>query len=142
MAKLKAKVRQRIDQKIQKIEHEIDDVIHPKKHDASKHYQSVLHYIAKHYGQNITLAHLASQAGISPYHFSRLFKQTIGQSPHQFVMAYRVEQAKKMLADLTRPMVDIAHICGFADQAHFSRVFKQIQGHTPKDWRHLQEMAK
>ncbi len=101
----------------------------------SKHYKRVLDYIAKNYGQNIALEDMATEAGISPFHFSRLFKQTIGQSPHQFVMAYRVEQAKKMLADLDRPMIDIAHACGFSDQAHFSRVFKQIQGNTPKSWR-------
>ena len=101
----------------------------------SKHYKRVLDYIAKNYGQNIALEDLATEAGISPFHFSRLFKQTIGQSPHQFVMAYRVEQAKKMLTELDRPMIDIAHACGFADQAHFSRVFKQIQGSTPKNWR-------
>ena len=104
----------------------------------SKHYKHVLDYIAKNYGQNIALKDLAGEAGISPFHFSRLFKQTIGQSPHQFVMAYRVEQARKMLTDLDRPMIDIAHSCGFSDQAHFSRVFKQIQGNTPKSWRQSQ----
>ena len=101
----------------------------------SSHYKRVLDHIANHYGQTITLETMAMQAGISPFYFSRLFKQTIGQSPYQFVMAYRVEQAKKMLSDLTQPMIDIAHACGFSDQAHFSRVFKQMQGITPKHWR-------
>lgn len=107
----------------------------------SKHYKRVLDYIAQNYGQNIVLEDIAAQAGMSPFHFSRLFKQTIGQSPHQFVMAYRVEQAKKMLADLDRPMIDIAHACGFSDQAHFSRVFKHIQGNTPKNWRQNQQQG-
>ena len=102
---------------------------------SSRHYKRVLDYIARHYSETITLEAMAHQAGISPFHFARLFKQTIGQSPHQFVMAYRIEQAKKMLADLTRPMIDIAHACGFADQAHFSRVFKQIERIPPKNWR-------
>ena len=53
-------------------------------------------------------------------------------------MAYRIEQAKKMLTDLDRPMIDIAYVCGFSDQAHFSRVFKQIQGQNPKKWRQNQ----
>ena len=104
---------------------------------SSRHYKRVLDFIAKNFGKSIiVLEDLASEAAISPYHFSRLFKQTIGQSPHQFLMAYRIEQAKKLLADLDKPMMDIAHTCGFADQAHFSRVFKHIQGDTPKQWRH------
>lgn len=104
----------------------------------SKHYKRVLDYIAKNYGQNIALEDLATEAGISPFHFARLFKQTIGQSPHQFVMTYRVEEAKKMLRDHQRPMIDIALACGFADQSHFSRVFKQIQGIPPKSYRQNQ----
>lgn len=104
----------------------------------SRHYKRVLEFIANHFGSNVTLEDLAAQAGISPYHFSRLFKQTIGQSPHQYLMAYRIERARNMLADPERPMIDIAHVCGFSDQAHFSRVFKQIQGETPKSWRKRQ----
>ncbi|MEM7047336.1 MAG: AraC family transcriptional regulator [Pseudomonadota bacterium] len=120
---------------IQKYGLERGDDIEFSKSFTSKHYKRVLDYIAKNYGQNIALEHMAAQAGISLFHFMRLFKQMIGQSPHQFVMTYRVEQAKKMLTDLERPMIDIAHACGFSDQAHFSRVFKQIQGDTPKQWR-------
>ena len=103
----------------------------------AQHYKRVLDYIADHFGQTITLEDLAAQASLSTHHFSRLFKQTIGQSPHQFVMAYRIEQAKKMLATTTT-MIDIALRCGFADQAHFSRVFKKIEGQTPKAWRNTQ----
>ena len=120
---------------VQKYGLEQDEDIEFSKSFTSKHYKRVLEYIAKHFGQNIALEDLANEAGISPFYFSRLFKKTIGQSPHQFVIAYRVEQAKKMLVDLQRPMIDIALSCGFSDQAHFSRVFKQIQGKASKDWR-------
>jgi len=102
---------------------------------SAKHYKRVLDYVAQNFGQEITLEHMATEAGLSPFHFARLFKQTIGETPYQFVMDYRVEQAKKMLADSARPMIDIALSCGFSDQAHFSRVFKQLAGKTPKDWR-------
>ncbi|ABW30785.1 helix-turn-helix domain-containing protein [Acaryochloris marina] len=103
----------------------------------AQHYKRVLDYIADNFGQTIMLEDLAGQASLSTYHFSRLFKQTIGQSPHQFVMTYRIEQAKKMLATPTS-MIDIALRCGFADQAHFSRVFKKFEGQTPKAWRKAQ----
>ena len=77
-------------------------------------------------------------AGLSPSHFSRLFKETIGQRPMQFVTRYRIEQAKRRLFDLQRSLVDIALECGFADQAHFSRVFKQVEGVTPSAFRQNQ----
>ncbi|MGV2829802.1 helix-turn-helix transcriptional regulator [Myxosarcina sp. GI1(2024)] len=101
----------------------------------AQHYKQVLDYIAANYGKNILLEDLAAQADLSTSHFSRLFKQTIGQSPYQYLMAYRVEQAKKMLDKPNVLMIDIALNCGFSDQAHFSRTFKKIEGLTPKQYR-------
>ena len=101
----------------------------------ARHYKQVLNYIAANYGKNILLEDLAARSDLSTSHFSRLFKQTIGQSPYQFLMAYRVEQAKKMLDKPNALMIDIAMDCGFSDQAHFSRVFKKIEGVTPKKYR-------
>lgn len=101
----------------------------------AQHYKQVLDYIAVNYGKNILLEDMAAQADLSASHFSRLFKQTIGQSPYQFLMAYRIEQAKKMLDNPNILMVDIALGCGFSDQAHFSRVFKKTEGLTPKQYR-------
>lgn len=101
----------------------------------ANHYKRVFDYIGRNFGRNIQVEDLAAEAGISTYHFSRLFKQAIGRSPHQFVIAYRVEQAQKMLSDKERPLLDVALSCGFFDQAHFSRKFKQATGVTPKEWR-------
>lgn len=102
----------------------------------SAHYKRVLDYVAAHFQEKqVTVEDLAAQTGMSTYHFARLFKQTIGQSPHQFVMHYRVEQARKQLLDPSQLMVDIALACGFSDQAHFSRTFKQLTGTTPKAYR-------
>lgn len=119
---------------IQKYGLELSDDIEFTKSFTSRHYKRVLDYVGKHFGQNIVLEDMAREAALSPFYFSRLFKQTIGQSPHQFLMAYRIEQAKKMLRETGRPMIDIAHVCGFSDQAHFSRVFKQFEDDTPKKW--------
>jgi AraC family transcriptional regulator len=101
----------------------------------AQNYKQVLDYIAVNYSNNILLEDMAAQAGLSPSHFSRLFKQIIGQSPYQFLMSYRVEQAKKMLDNPICLMADVAIGCGFSDQAHFSRVFKKIAGLTPKQYR-------
>lgn len=101
----------------------------------AQHYKRVLDHVAAHFGQPITIEELARIAGMSTAHFSRLFKETLGDTPYQFVMDYRVEQAKRMLADPERPLIDVALSCGFADQPHFNRIFKRLTGRTPREWR-------
>jgi AraC family transcriptional regulator len=101
----------------------------------ANHYKRVLDFVANHYAEPITINDMARVAGLSDAHFARLFKEVLGDSPYQFVMDFRVEQAKRMLADHARPMADIAFACGFADQPHFSRVFKKLTGTTPRTFR-------
>jgi AraC family transcriptional regulator len=101
----------------------------------ASHYKRVLDFVAERFSGPITIEEMARVAGLSPAHFSRLFKEVLGDSPYQFVMDYRVEQARRMLRERGRPMADIALACGFADQAHFSRIFKRLTGQTPKTFR-------
>ncbi|MEM8580519.1 MAG: AraC family transcriptional regulator [Pseudomonadota bacterium] len=98
----------------------------------SRHYQAVLSHVQSRLDQTITVDKLARETGMSPSHFARVFKETLGTTPMQFVMAYRVEQSIKMMEDPTRPLGDIALACGFSDQAHFTRSFKQLTGQTPR----------
>jgi AraC family transcriptional regulator len=102
-------------------------------------YKRVLDYVAAHYGGDVSIEELAREAGLSPSHFSRLFKETSGDTPYQYVMDYRVEQAKKMLHDKSRPLIDVALHCGFSDQPHFNRIFKRLTGQTPREYRHALE---
>ncbi|MFP7674904.1 helix-turn-helix transcriptional regulator [Marivita sp. S0852] len=102
------------------------------------HYNRVLAFIRANLDRTITLDDLASEASMSPSHFSRVFKDTLGSSPMQYVMAYRIEQAMKMMSDPALALGDIALDCGFADQAHFSRSFKQLIGQTPRAYRAAQ----
>jgi len=99
------------------------------------HYKRVLDYLADHFGDQIAIADLASVAGLSEAHFSREFRKTIGDPPHQFLMRYRVEQATKMLRDPGATLSDVAHACGFSDQAHLTRLFKRFTGQTPRQYR-------
>lgn len=101
----------------------------------SDHYGRVLAFIRAHLDRTITVDDLASEASMSPSHFGRVFKETVGETPMQYVLAYRVEQAIHMMKDAARSLGSIALDCGFADQAHFSRSFKQVTGQTPRQFR-------
>lgn len=120
---------------IQKYGDERSEVIAFSRAFTAQHYKRVLDFVANNFSQPIQIEDLARQAGLSAAHFSRLFKRTIGDTPHQFLMRYRVERAAELLANPAHPMIDIALACGFADQPHFTRVFKDIRGVTPKAWR-------
>ncbi len=101
----------------------------------SQHYQRVLTFIQQNLERTISVEDLAREAAMSPSHFSRVFKETVGQTPMQYLLAYRVEQAMVMMKEANRPLGDIALACGFADQSHFSRSFKQVTGQTPRQFR-------
>ncbi|GAB4541289.1 MAG: AraC family transcriptional regulator [Pleurocapsa sp.] len=95
----------------------------------------VLDYIDTYLEQNIKLADLSQLLDMSQFHFSRLFKQSIGITPHQYLSQQRVEQAKQLLKQTDRPIVDIALECGFSSHSHLSKQFRQFTGMTPKAYR-------
>jgi AraC family transcriptional regulator len=79
----------------------------------------------------LTVAMLAREVGLSPAHFARAFKQTMGRAPHQYLLALRLERARRLLETTRATLSDIAQRAGFADQAHFTRLFKRAFGITP-----------
>jgi AraC family transcriptional regulator len=101
----------------------------------ASHYKKILEFVQARFDQDITIEDMARRVGMSTAHFSRMFKQVLGDSPYQFVMDYRIERAKDMLLDRERPLIEIALACGFADQPHFNRVFKRLTGQTPRQFR-------
>ncbi len=95
----------------------------------------VTDYIQANLHQNLTLADLSTIAIISPYHFLRLFKQSTGLTPHQYILQSRIEQAQHLLLFSDRTISDIAIGLGFCDQSHLTRCFKRFLGKTPKEFR-------
>lgn len=91
--------------------------------------------------QDLSLEALAEQVGFSPYHFARLFRQTTGESPHQFVLRQRIEKARHLLKDTNVPLAFVAIESGFANQSHLTRQFKRRLGITPKDFRQKYQIA-
>ena len=102
---------------------------------SAEQYKRVLDYIAQNMAKPIAVEDMAAAAGMSASAFARVFKAAIGDTPHQFLSRYRVEQAQEMMRALDRPLIDVAFACGFADQPHLGRVFKKFTGQTPKAWR-------
>lgn len=95
----------------------------------------VMDFVQAYLSQDLSLEILAQQAGFSPYYFARLFRQTTGESPHQFVLRQRIERAQRLLNEGDASLVHIAVESGFADQSHFTRAFKRHFGLTPHAYR-------
>ncbi|HEX8638696.1 MAG TPA: AraC family transcriptional regulator [Pyrinomonadaceae bacterium] len=85
--------------------------------------------------EDLSLDKVASEVGMSYFHFSRTFKQSMGVSPNNYIVARRVELAKKLLAQSDSPIADIALQAGFANQSHFTTMFRRQTGTTPKTFR-------
>jgi NADP-dependent 3-hydroxy acid dehydrogenase YdfG/AraC-like DNA-binding protein len=83
----------------------------------------------------VSLAELARECELSRSHFARAFKQSIGTSPHRWLLARRAEKAKDLLIRSKLSLAEIALACGFADQSHFTRVFADLVGTSPGAWR-------
>ncbi|WP_339384517.1 helix-turn-helix transcriptional regulator [Oscillatoria sp. FACHB-1407] len=98
----------------------------------------VLEYINANLQQNIKLQDLANVAGMSQYYFCRLFRDSIGMTPHQYVRHQRIERAKQLLKQQHLSISDIAIQCGFANQSHFTRLFSKFTHTTPKLYRDSQ----
>ncbi|HET8846287.1 MAG TPA: AraC family transcriptional regulator [Ktedonobacteraceae bacterium] len=99
----------------------------------------VTDFIQAHLNQHLPLERLAEQIGFSVYHFARLFRQTIGESPHQFVLRQRIEQARLLLKETDLPLAQIALQVGFPNQSHFTVVFKEHLGLSPRAYRQERE---
>ena len=89
-------------------------------------------YIQDQLDTDLTVSGIAQAVCISPYHFMRLFKESTGQSPHQYVTEARVRKAKELLATGKLTISEAAYRVGFVDQSHLTRHFKRVFGMPPK----------
>lgn len=97
--------------------------------------QQVTEYITQHSTQNISLLAMAEIVQMSPFYFSRLFKQSTGSTPHQYLLRYRTFHAKQLLKTTNLSIAAIADRVGFADQSHLNRHFKRYMGMPPSQFR-------
>lgn len=97
--------------------------------------QKALDFIEDNLGRSIALADIANATAMSPYHFTRAFRGTMGITPVRYVWARRVVMAKQLLRDKTTPIAEVAFSCGFSDQSHFTTAFRNGTGVTPAEYR-------
>ena len=89
-------------------------------------------FVHGHLAEDISLESLAGAAGLSPFHFARLFKRSTGLSPHQYVLRCRVERARGLLMRSKSSIAEVAVDVGFCDQSHLAAHFKRVYGVSPK----------
>ncbi|HZB93381.1 MAG TPA: AraC family transcriptional regulator, partial [Stellaceae bacterium] len=85
----------------------------------------------------IGLAEAAVQAGLSPFHFLRVFAAVLGVTPHQYLVRSRLRHAARRLAEETQPITEVALDVGFADLSNFIRSFRRAAGVSPRRFREL-----
>jgi AraC family transcriptional regulator len=97
--------------------------------------KQVMAFVAENYSDDVRLAELAKVAGMSSFHFAREFKRTTGTTPHQYLIKFRVDRAKALLAEAKLPLTEVGLQSGFSHQSHFTRLFRRLTGTTPHSYR-------
>lgn len=92
-------------------------------------------YINDNLSRGVSLSEIACAVAMSPYHFTRVFKQTTGIAPHQYLIERRVECAKSLLRETDLSITEIAHRIGCTNQSHFSMLFHRATAMTPSIFR-------
>jgi AraC family transcriptional regulator len=92
-------------------------------------------YVRAHLAGSISIETLAQLAELSPFHFSRVFKQTTGITPLQFVIRERMLQAQQLIRETSRSLIEIALEVGYTSPSHFAKVFRRTVGMAPTEFR-------
>ncbi|MBE9196464.1 AraC family transcriptional regulator [Synechocystis sp. LEGE 06083] len=101
------------------------------------HLEKVTNFMQSHLDQDLSVEEIAQELGLSQFHFSRLFKQKTGITPHQYLIKLRLERAKHLLKNTKLAVNEIADECCFANPSHLARHLRRETGLSPKQFRIL-----
>jgi AraC-like DNA-binding protein len=107
----------------------------PRKGLAPWQVRRVLAYIDAKLDTSLKNKDLAAIAHLSLFHFNVAFRNSVGDSPHEYIIRRRMERAQGLMLSTEKPLSEIAAECGLADQAHLTRLFHSIVGQSPAAWR-------
>lgn len=99
--------------------------------DLPANIMKVIYFMNEHFSEKLSIADMAKEAGLSRFHFCRIFRKYTGMSPKKFLCRLRLERAKILLRDSERTVSDVAADVGFEDISNFIRYFKKYTGYTP-----------
>lgn len=102
--------------------------------------KEAIHYMEQNFQNNITIEDIAAVCGINRSYFGKIFKNSMGRSPQEFLMNYRMVKATELLKLTSLSIADIGSAVGYENQLHFSRAFKNIYGVSPREWRNQHKM--
>ena len=91
--------------------------------------------MAEHVAEDLKLDRLAAQAGLSKFHFHRLFKRAMGVSPSRYHINLRMNLARRVLRETKKSVVDVALDVGYANPSHLAKLFRRETGLSPSDYR-------
>ena len=94
-------------------------------------------YIRNNFNKDISLDEVSRVANISPYYFSKIFKEGTGQNFIEYLTGIRMEKAKELLSTTEYSMKEICSMCGYSDPNYFSRSFKKNVGVTPTEYKNV-----
>ncbi len=100
-----------------------------------KRLATVALYVRSHVADRLTLETLASEAGLSPFHFHRIFRAAFGENLNAYIIRHRLQRAARMLRDSSHSITDIALDCGYESPSAFGAAFARAYGSTPSLFR-------
>ena len=104
--------------------------------------KEALNYIEQNFQNDISVEGIAAFCGLNRTYFGRIFKDTVGKSPQQFLLNYRMTKAAELLKLTKLSISDIGNAVGYPNQLHFSRAFKNVYGISPREWRNNNQIIK
>ena len=97
--------------------------------------KEAIHYIEQNFQNDISIEEIARVCGINRSYFGKIFRKSIGKSPQEFLMNYRMIKATELLSLTSLSISEISQAVGYDNPLHFSRAFKNVYGISPRTWR-------
>lgn len=110
------------------------NIFAPKGKLSSVQLKQIIEYANSCIDKNIGLDDLSQYIHLSPFHFTRLFKETTGLTPHQYILKLKTDRAIQLMIQNKSTLTEIAYMLGFTDQAHFSNTFRKTTGFSPRQF--------
>jgi AraC-like DNA-binding protein len=99
--------------------------------------KKTLQFIEMNYSRNISVKDIAQFIGLNKNYFSTLFKQSLGVTPQEYIIKFRINKACELLKNPTLSISDVSRSVGYSDPLGFSKIFKQVKGSSPKAFRNI-----